>query len=108
MKQIQNYEEKMKDKINWDDWEECTLEEYHKGNYGNRLKILFEEKYTYFKRKPKTVFETRDSSFSIKDEKLYIRDTRNTYQSLVVVTKEEMPIFLDAVDEWRRQFGSKK
>ena len=78
------------DKINWDDWKECTLDEYHKLAIGQWAAFVVSGgENIYFKLKTKTVFEDDWNKVTICKEGLRVNGTF-FYNSKQII--------LDAVD----------
>ena len=92
------------EKINWDEWEECTQVDYDEDESTDAKDTMFIRHgmtNLYFKRKAKTVFEDGDHQIMIEENQIIINDDHE----IIYLVGEKIKLAFDAVDEYRRRWG---
>ncbi len=90
------------EKINWDEWEECSCNEAYK-DIDKHLRIYGGDEDLFFKRKAKTVFEDKNRKVEITHG--YMRISAPKLSEEIDIYPDQIHLIFDAVDEWRRRWG---
>lgn len=95
----------MENKINWDEWEKCTMVEYDDSTREDTASIRQGEEDHFFRRKSKTVFEDKLKRVVVRADGFHFCDKIDL--NSVSYFGEEKQLILDAVDEWKKRWDKK-